>query len=334
MNEPRILQLGMEGEDVRALQATLAAEGYSHYFGYKPDGVFGPGTQYAVKRFQKDHGIPPDGVVGFKTMAALAKAKERLSMVERPQPEPLNPLFPSIFTLDFSKQPSFEDLVKDIPKPLIVLDPGHGYYIHDKTNALVHDQGARKRKGNVVVAEENINLTFALSLRTELEKRGFEVEMTRDEATDVLPSRFKSRADVALDRKIMHLSIHADSTAPSKKGMDMYYSKAWDTDAPSAVFARALGGGFAKTHGTTILAPAYLGDIPSALVELGNMNNKRDFAHITSATGQAILVELLADRIEAYYEAQRTQHAEVDAAKNAPPATAPKRPAKPATQRH
>jgi peptidoglycan hydrolase-like protein with peptidoglycan-binding domain len=45
--------------------------------GYDPgtiDGVNGPKTEAAVKKFQKDHGLAADGIAGPKTQAALAKA--------------------------------------------------------------------------------------------------------------------------------------------------------------------------------------------------------------------------------------------------------------------
>jgi len=42
--------------------------------GYNPgplDGVYGPKTKAAVVRFQRDHGLIPDGIVGPRTLACL-----------------------------------------------------------------------------------------------------------------------------------------------------------------------------------------------------------------------------------------------------------------------
>jgi hypothetical protein len=61
------LKRGSRGEAVKSLQRGLAAAG----FAVDIDGVFGQGTEAAVKEFQRRKGLTPDGVVGPKTLEAL-----------------------------------------------------------------------------------------------------------------------------------------------------------------------------------------------------------------------------------------------------------------------
>jgi peptidoglycan hydrolase-like protein with peptidoglycan-binding domain len=65
------LQSGDEGGSVELLQQALAALGYEVG---TPDGVFGPGTEEAVKQFQADTGLDADGVAGPATLSALNEA--------------------------------------------------------------------------------------------------------------------------------------------------------------------------------------------------------------------------------------------------------------------
>ena len=62
------LRRGSTGEAVRKLQEMLNQRGYSCG---TADGVYGTKTIAAVKAFQADHGLNPDGVCGPKTWAAL-----------------------------------------------------------------------------------------------------------------------------------------------------------------------------------------------------------------------------------------------------------------------
>ncbi|MHC0038828.1 L,D-transpeptidase family protein [Pseudoneobacillus sp. C159] len=63
-----ILKLGMKGAQVKKLQQALTSKGYSTN---GADGVFGPSTEAAVKKFQKANKLKVDGVVGQGTMKAL-----------------------------------------------------------------------------------------------------------------------------------------------------------------------------------------------------------------------------------------------------------------------
>jgi peptidoglycan hydrolase-like protein with peptidoglycan-binding domain len=55
-------------DTVRALQQKL---------GVSADGVYGPRTRAAVKRFQRAHGLAADGVAGPQTLAALGLTSQQ-----------------------------------------------------------------------------------------------------------------------------------------------------------------------------------------------------------------------------------------------------------------
>ncbi len=57
-----LLKKGATGQDVKDLQKAL---------GIPADGLFGEGTESAVKKFQKQHSLGADGIVGLKTWNAL-----------------------------------------------------------------------------------------------------------------------------------------------------------------------------------------------------------------------------------------------------------------------
>lgn len=66
-----LLAVGSQGTRVRSLQQRLNALGY--YRG-AINGNFDTATQEAVIRFQRDRGLPLDGIVGEQTFAALGNA--------------------------------------------------------------------------------------------------------------------------------------------------------------------------------------------------------------------------------------------------------------------
>jgi putative chitinase len=72
-----VLHRGAMGEDVAALQRLLRAAD----FALAVDAEFGPATEVSVARFQSDHGLTANGVVGAETWAALEAAAQPVARV-------------------------------------------------------------------------------------------------------------------------------------------------------------------------------------------------------------------------------------------------------------
>ena len=64
-----MLSNGSSGPEVRDLQRKLAGQGINPG---PADGIFGPKTEDAVRRFQERAGLAVDGIAGPRTMAALS----------------------------------------------------------------------------------------------------------------------------------------------------------------------------------------------------------------------------------------------------------------------
>lgn len=68
-----ILGLGDEGNAVVTLQEILQYYGYDLDYCGGADGIFGEGTESAVKSYQRDHDLDVDGVVGAQTWGSMLR---------------------------------------------------------------------------------------------------------------------------------------------------------------------------------------------------------------------------------------------------------------------
>jgi len=63
----QVLRSGATGSDVKVAQGLLNSKGYA----LVSDGIFGPGTDGAVRRFQSNNGLVSDGIIGSATWDVL-----------------------------------------------------------------------------------------------------------------------------------------------------------------------------------------------------------------------------------------------------------------------
>jgi N-acetylmuramoyl-L-alanine amidase len=242
------------------------------------------------------------------------------------------------------------------PRPLIVLDPGHGGI----------DSGTRSHDGKI--DEKDIVLAFALTLRAKLESSGkYRVAMTR--STDVfLP--LEERVHFARARHAaLFISIHCDALPSSEgrtAGATVYTlsKKASDSAAAhlaqkenesdmvagvdlsnqpndvasilfdlaqratktfSVQFARDLVGTFRGTvglHDPAIKSASFVvlkdPDVPSVLVELGYLTAKADVKNLTSPAWRSRTASALAEAINRFFAPQLAGTAAASAPVNGP----------------
>ena len=100
-----ILKVGSKGDDVKKLQAKL---------GLAADGTFGPGTEKAVKKWQIDHDLNPDGVVGDGTWSKMFGSTEKVVIKEDKVITPSSPSS-SGFKLDKLKGHIPDKVIEQIP---------------------------------------------------------------------------------------------------------------------------------------------------------------------------------------------------------------------------
>jgi putative chitinase len=102
-----LLKIGSKGEDVKKLQEKL---------GLSADGVFGPGTEKAVKKWQIDHDLAADGLVGEGTWSKMFLTQQVIT-----EPAPAAPVVST--TIPSGSGFKLENLKVHIPDSVIAQIP-------------------------------------------------------------------------------------------------------------------------------------------------------------------------------------------------------------------
>jgi len=220
---------------------------------------------------------------------------------------------------------------KPLAGRIIVLDPGH--QLGNWNPKFAKEMSATKFNGSIVkgcnttgtatnagLPEATFNWRVAKRLRSLLEEKGATVVFTRSSnSNDAWGPCTWDRARIGTEAKAdAMISIHADGSSASGRGFHVIAPsaiKGWTTDVakPGRRLAQAMISGMTRAGAepATYLSSTLsirgdqstlnFSDVPTVIVELGNMRNKADAARMSTSQGQQQYADWIAAGIEAYF---------------------------------
>ena len=206
---------------------------------------------------------------------------------------------------------------------LVVLDPGHSSQVAPGKVALGPGSSERKdadtlgtRGVATKVYEYQLNLTVAKALKTELERRGYKVVMTR--TTNSGEYDCITRAKVANDNKAdIFVRIHANGCSnPDRVGAmticitknNKYIPQMYEK---SKLLSEKILGSYVQETGchreyvwkTDTMTGNNWSKVPTTLIELGYMTNAEEDRLMQTSAYRKKMVTGIANGIDAYFEA-------------------------------
>ena len=199
---------------------------------------------------------------------------------------------------------------KENAVPVICIDPGHGF---TKSSGLLDvgcDTGAyRDMTGKY---EADLNLEISLLLRTELEKRGYTVVMTREKNEEKVLEISERPGYIDSLQPDLCISIHGNSFDGSVTGTRVFVNNnRSDCDPFGKALVQAINDARAQypaltspaaslKKDTTSIAVLRAVSCPVALVETCFIDAELDAVKAASPLWQAQMASALADGIEAF----------------------------------
>jgi N-acetylmuramoyl-L-alanine amidase len=269
----------LAGDDVTALQVQLLEIGYDLV---RPDGVFNGHTERALRAFQRDYGLVPDGVCGPDTLRALRQLGRRV-VGGRPQ------LLREMVAV-----------AQAGPRLLgkrLVLDPGHG--------------GADPGVFDDELCEADLVWDLSRRLEARLTALGVRSWITRGPktgATDEQRAEFAN--EIGAD---LLLSLHVDAArSPRPNGIASYHYGAGETS--STIGERLADLAQRELVARTRLLDAHvhaktwtllrMTRMPAVRVEVGYLSSPTDRVRLADPTFRDTVAEGLLVAVQRLYLAQ------------------------------
>ncbi|MDY5705095.1 MAG: N-acetylmuramoyl-L-alanine amidase [Lachnospiraceae bacterium] len=207
---------------------------------------------------------------------------------------------------------------------IVCIDPGHqrsGESAKEPNGPNSKTMKARVTGGTrgttTGVYEYELTLTISQALKTELEKRGYTVYMTRD-SHDVKISNMERAQYATQVNADIYFRIHANGAGSSSANGAMMLtpsasnpyvanlaskSKTLSQDVLTA-YCQATGMKNLGVQANDTMTGLNWATMPMTLIELGFMTNPRDDKNMEDAAYQAKMVQGMANGIDAYFQGQ------------------------------
>ncbi len=265
------------GDDVIALQRRLLDLGFKVG---RVDGLFGAATEGAVKEFQRNVGIPPDGTCGPATLKALARLAP---MVKGGSPNALR------------AEERIRRAGPQLAGKIVVLDP---------SPSLVDDPGLRE-------LADAVTADLVRRVEGRLVATGVQAYLTSPEASPDLEERaraqFANRADAHL---LVSLQVDA-STNPGMSGVSSHYYGLEHHGVHSSVGERFAGlvqrEIVARTDLTDLRSHPRSWDLlrmtrmPAVRVDVGYVTNPGDAARLADPAFRDVVAEGIVVAVQRLY---------------------------------
>lgn len=291
-----ILSVGDYGEDVRELQAELAAAGFYHG---EVSGTFTTDTRDAVIALQRALGSEMDGIYGPETGAAYEEAQRQ----------------------GYFAQPAQEaQSAPPLSGRVIGVDPGHQTADDPELEQMLPNSNRTKprmSKGAVGIKtgtpECRVNLAIGLKLKDLLESAGATVVMTRD-SNDVSLSNME-RAQLMNDAGVeIWVRLHCDASSsertsgahalvPSRAYNEAIYKESLAlAQSVLGAFCAATGAEDGGVSASMTQTGFNWSERPVMAIEMGYLSNAEEDVRLGRDSYQIACATGIYNGIVAYYE--------------------------------